>query len=114
MAKQMLLTKELEKKLVANHVANAKGNADHVPVVKFFGGGACTWLISEYDPDERTFFGLCDLGMGEPELGYVSRDELESIRFQFGLRVERDYWWTGDKPMSEYARVAHSERRIVS
>ena len=49
-----------------------RGN-DHIPVVKFFGGGACTWLITEMDSaDDDTLFGLCDLGMGYPELGTVS------------------------------------------
>lgn len=82
MAKQMFLTKELLNKLIENHQANPKGDADQIPVVKFFGGGACTWLFTEYDPEQDLFFGLCDLGMGEPELGYQSREELEGLRFK--------------------------------
>ena len=49
----------------------------HYPVVKLFnpvGGG--TWLLSEMD-EQGIAFGLCDLGMGEPELGYVAIQELE-------------------------------------
>jgi hypothetical protein len=47
---------------------------DHKPVVKLFTPDAnCTWLLTELDPDEPTeAFGLCDLGLGCPELGYVS------------------------------------------
>lgn len=54
---------------------------DHKPVVKLFvPWGAGTWLLSEIDEDGDRAFGLCDLGFGEPELGYVSLSELRSIR----------------------------------
>ncbi len=113
-----LLTKAIESKLIANYkasLASENGSVDHAPVVKFFGGGACTWLITEYNPDERTFFGLCDLGFGSPEIGYVSRDELEAIRFKpFGLPVERDMYSTFDKPLSAYTNAARDNQRIVS
>ncbi|AWI86976.1 hypothetical protein C0214_00505 [Methylobacterium sp. DM1] len=36
--------------------------------------GPATWLICELDADGDTLYGLCDLGFGEPELGYVSLD----------------------------------------
>ena len=47
-------------------------DSDHVPVVKFFFPiGAATWLVTEMDPDENDhLFGLADLGMGFPELGW--------------------------------------------
>jgi hypothetical protein len=112
-----LLTKELEQKLIKNFEANndKENTTDFKPVVKFFGGGACTWLISEYNPEDKIFFGLCDLGMGEPELGYVSREELESIRFlPFRLPVERDMHWTATKTLAEYAKEANEHRRIKS
>ena len=35
-----------------------------------------TWVLWEYDPKQRMGFGLCDLGMGFPEIGYVSLDEV--------------------------------------
>ena len=50
-------------------------NRDHIPVVKLFNPmGPATWLLCELDADGDTLFGLCDLGVGEPELGYVSLD----------------------------------------
>lgn len=104
-----LLTKALEKKLIANI-----GKENVEPVVKFFGGAACTWLITEYDPDQDSFFGLCDLGLGSPELGYVSRTELEEIRFRpFGLGVERDLHFKADKKIQDYALAARLAGRIV-
>ena len=83
----ILFTDEILAQLAANGKATRNEQSrndreiDHQPVVKIF-GGAATWLLTESDPDEPdTLYGLCDLGMGEPELGYVSRAELESIRF---------------------------------
>lgn len=110
-----LLTKALEQKLIKNYQENQKqiGKADFAPVVKFFGGN-CTWLVTEYDPESRMFFGLADLGMGHPELGWISRDELEELRFPpFRLPVERDLYSTYDKPLSYYLELARKERRIV-
>lgn len=106
-----LTTQEQMKRLITN--AKTTGS-NHKPVIKLFGGGACTWLLSEYDPKTDCFFGLCDLGMGEPELGYVSKAELEEIRFPpFNLPVERDLHFHPDKTLKEYANLARINRRIV-
>ena len=43
-----LLTKSIERKLKANAISGVKFGTDHKPVVKFFGGGACTWLIVSF------------------------------------------------------------------
>ena len=112
-----LLTKEIEEKLIKNFKENAEdgGGIDHKPVVKFFGGGDCTWLFTEYDPETRTYFGLCDLGMRFPELGYVLRDELEAIRFPpYNLPVERDMHFKADKTLSGYADEATKKGRITA
>jgi hypothetical protein len=97
-----LITREIELKLKKNA---ALPEAERVPVLKLFGGGACTWLISEKEGD--ILFGLCDLGLGCAELGYVSLSELESLKFPpFGLGVERDSWFVADKTLSAYADEA--------
>ena len=111
-----LLTKAIENKLVKNFKRNQLSFApvDFKPVVKFFGGGACTWLITEYNPEDGMFFGLCDLGQGFPELGYVSRAELEAVRFPpFGLPIERDMYTSFDSPISVYADEASKAGRIT-
>lgn len=111
------LTKENLKALHKNHAATlAADGADlnHKPVVKLFAPwGAATWLISELDQDGIAF-GLCDLGMGEPELGYVDLAELTSVRGPFGLKIERDLWFTADKSLSEYADEARECGRIAA
>ena len=62
-------------------------------MVKLFTPDAsATWLIVEADLDEPDrLFGLCDLGHGYPELGYVSVREIETLRGPLGIPVERDH-----------------------
>ena len=97
-----LITREIEKSLKKNA---ALDEGERRPVLKLFGGGACTWLISEKEGD--TLFGLCDLGLGCPELGYVGLSELESAKFPpFGLGVERDLHFEAEKTLSAYANEA--------
>jgi Protein of unknown function (DUF2958) len=48
-------------------------------------------------------FGLCDLGIGEPELGYVSFAELEAAKVQLSLPVERDLHFMATRTISAYA-----------
>ena len=62
---------------------------DPPPVVKLFTLDAhSTWLLTEIDPDDPDrAFGLCDLGLGFPELGYVSLSELQSVRGRLGPAV---------------------------
>ena len=99
----ILLTKQIKEQLIGNYKYNA--GEDCSPVVKLFGGSSCTWLLTELDPKTNVAFGLCDLGMGSPELGYVSMDELESIKFPpFGLGVERDRHFEAVKSIYNYAQ----------
>ena len=55
---------------------------DPPPVVKLFTPDAgATWLLTEIDPDDHDHaFGLCDLGLGAPEIGWVSLGELATVR----------------------------------
>jgi Protein of unknown function (DUF2958) len=116
-----LITKALTEQLLANgrtqRAAMDKGDTalDFKPVVKLFTPDAqCSWLLTELDPDDGLAFGLCDLGMGEPELGYVSMTELRSVRGRLGLPVERDRHFEADKTISAYAEEARRLRRIVA
>jgi hypothetical protein len=59
-------------------------------------------------------FGLCDLGLGCPELGYVSLTELRSVRGKLGLPIECDLHFEADKPISAYADEARSRGHIVT
>ena len=95
---------------------NGTPEHDFNPVVKLFTAVSnATWLLTELDPeDPDVAFGLCDLGLGCPELGYVSISDLESVRGPRGPLVERDLAFTADRPRSAYAREAREEERIRS
>jgi len=67
---------------------DGKGD-DAIVYLHYFKGNA-DWYITEKDMEneQHQAFGYCDLGMGCPELGYVSLIELA----QCG--VELDMYWT--------------------
>jgi hypothetical protein len=73
----------------------------------------CTWLLTELGRDDIAF-GLCDLAMGFPELGFVSMTELRALRGSLGLPVERDEHFEADKTLSAYADEARESGRIVT
>lgn len=106
-----LLTDEIKAQLIHNNVTAR--DTDHIPVVKWFTPWEnATWIVTEMEPDGRCF-GLCDVGHGTPELGYVSVEELEDIKGPFGLTIERDLFFRTDKPLSMWTRAARVNRRIV-
>ena len=72
-----------------------------VPVKLFNPCGAGTWYLTEYDPETKLAFGLCDLGMGFPELGYVSIQELKALHLPMGLSIERDLHWNPKTTLAE-------------
>ena len=113
MAKIDLLTVEDRVRLLVNALA---GERDHFPVVKLFLPDAgATWLLTECDPDEPDrLFGLCDLGLNCPELGYVQLAEIKEIRGRLGLPVERDASFVANQPLSAYAEAARAAGRIVT
>lgn len=94
------------------------GPDDQAPVIKLYTPWAgATWLISELrpgeTPDEDLLFGLCDLGLGCPELGYVALSELTGLRGPVGLRVERDVHFVPQATLSVYADAARSAKHIT-
>ena len=86
------------------------------PVVKLFNPvGAATWLIASVEPDNPDIaFGLCDLGMGFPELGSVSIEELSNYKGPLNLGIEREFHWEANKTLGEYADEARQHRQIVA
>jgi Protein of unknown function (DUF2958) len=94
-------------------IGNDQPALDFKPVVKLFTPDAqCTWLLTELD--DGLLFGLCDLGLGCAELGYVSLAELSAVRGQLGLPVERDLHFVADKTISAYADEARTSGHILT
>lgn len=86
-----LLTNELATKL------NKAGYNNMTPIVKLFcPWGAGTWLLT--GEEDGILYGYADLGMGCVEWGGIaSLEELESIRGPFGLKLERDLYWSHEE-----------------
>jgi len=113
---ELLITNEQRIKMIQNGMESQKGySGNHWPVVKLFTPDAgCTWLLSELDSEEPDIaFGLCDLGLGFPELGYVSISEIARLRWNLGLPVERDLSFKATKSLLEYSKNAREAGRIV-
>jgi hypothetical protein len=117
-----LLPQTILDQLTANGRANlarmeaGEDTIDHPPVVKLFTPDAgATWLLTEIDPNLPDLaFGLCDLGLGFPELGSVSISELEAVRGRLGLPIERDLHFKADAPIGTYADRAHATGGIIA
>lgn len=88
-----LLTKELLKRF--KQVGSQEDIKDPLIIAKFFNPtGAGTWYATEYNPDDKTFFGYVSIfGDGNDEWGYFSLIELESLKGPFGLGIERDLYF---------------------
>lgn len=108
-----LITSAQRERLISNYAA--EDWAELPPVVKLFTPDAgATWLLTTLDPsDGDTLWGLCDLGLGFPELGTVSLTELCELRGALGLPVERDLHVTLDRATREYADLAAQHQRIT-
>jgi len=107
-----LFTSKQYQKLIEN---GTNYDRDHAPVVRLhilFTG--CQWLISELNPQQPNIaFGLCDLGMDCPELGYVDLDEITAIS-NVPFPVMRDEFFEGKYPMSVYADAARELSQITT
>jgi Protein of unknown function (DUF2958) len=115
-----LLTQSQEQRMRENGAINAaraekdRKTEDFQPVVKLFcPWNAATWLLTELDPEDPDIaFGLCDLGMGFPELGSVRLSELDAVVGPGGLRIERDRYFRPTKTLQGYAEAADREQHI--
>ncbi len=73
---------------IAETEGEATGNTKAVYL--FTPDANATWVLWEYDHQTRLAFGMADLRMGFPELGYVNIDELDTVRGKLGLPIEMD------------------------
>jgi len=87
-----LLTKELREKFPKIGETEGKKPEEIEIIAKFFDPtGSWTWYAFEFDPEDNVFFGF--VRGFENELGSFSLSELESIKGQFGLGIERDRYF---------------------
>lgn len=109
-----LLNETQRQQMLANYKAGVDAHSTGAeynprPVVRIFAGAACAWLLTELLPhDENTAFGLCDLGLGFPELGYVNLQELADE----GAEIDKHF--KPDKTLSAYVADANAKGFINS
>ena len=113
--------------LGAKHFATLRENSKHrrrkdhdpQPVVHLYlTESRHQWLLTEIDDDDIAF-GLCDLGMGFPELGCVDLHEVLAAAMSISnerccnLELRHNPAFRAVAPLSEYAEQARRAQRIV-
>lgn len=113
-----LIPDDLRDRLIENgRTAEVHDGFDPFPVVKLFTPDAvATWLLSEAyaEGSDIRLYGLCDPGLGSPELGYLMLSEIEEVHGKLGLPVERDLYFKAEHRLSVYAKIAHHAGMIVT
>ena len=98
-----LMTKELEKRFAK--VGSQENIKNPIVIAKFFNpSGAGTWLATEYNPQDKIFFGYVSIhGNYCDEWGSFSLAELENFKGRVGLGIERDLYFKEQpiKPLIE-------------
>ncbi len=119
MPQHKIFTADIVRRLRANGEASLKyGRVDHLPVVKVFSPySTAVWLFAESDPaDPDHLYGLADNGKSPPELGPISRVEIEDCTIRLAnayLPLERDAHFNPQHPLSVYTRAARRAGRIT-
>ena len=88
---------------------------DHVPALKLAArASGAVWLLTELKDDLDIAFGLCDLGQGFPELGYVSLFELSRVNLGvIAPIVKRDPYFFAEASLSVFAEAARMAEAIT-
>ena len=114
-----LIPEHLRRELVLNYqITDVAPHAevatpDHRPEVRLFTPNAnAVWLLTELNPDTNVAFGLGDLGVGSPELGYIDLDELEAVAAIEGFEIEVDLEFDTMRRLSEWVERARVAGRI--
>ena len=87
-----LLTKQILADFKKQGCTDGKPKDKVKVIAKFFNPtGGQNWYMTEYNEEERLFFGFASLFNDcNDGLGYISLDELEQFKGMFGLGIERD------------------------
>ena len=96
-----LMTAELLQRFAA--VGRQEDVSDPIVLAKFFNPtGIGNWYATEYDPEDKVFFGFVSLfGDDCDEWGSFSLKELEDFKGNLGLGIERDLY-CGERKISEF------------
>ncbi|HHT9121253.1 MAG TPA: DUF2958 domain-containing protein [Candidatus Wunengus sp. YC63] len=112
----LLINNEVKQKLLENGKPENK-DKDHPPVVYIsILGTKCHWLLSELDPEMPNIaFGLCDLGMGFPEMGYVDLNEIAELSMSASiLPIISMKAANSQYPLTTYWRASLVQREVTT
>ena len=74
-----------------------------------------TWLLTELAPNDKDLaFGLCDWGVGNPEIGSVRLSDIARVKGHLGLSVERDTLFKAKMTLNQYAEEARRQQILVA
>lgn len=98
-----LLTQEILKKLPKLYETENVPVEEKKVICKFFNPvGQGRWYCLEYSPEDKLFFGYVNLGDSEmAEFGYFSLTEIEEVRLQWSMKIERDLYWDSETTMQQ-------------
>lgn len=113
---------DVENLLGATRLAALRENSKHChkqghdpqPVVHLYlPGSSHQWLLTEIHTEDDVAFGLCDLGAGFPELGYVDLREVLAAAWSVDIEPRCNLAFRPVAPLSVYAEQARRAQRIV-
>ena len=113
---------DVENLLGATRLAALRENSKHChkqghdpqPVVHLYlPGSSHQWLLTEIHTEDDVAFGLCDLGAGFPELGYVDLREVLAATASVNAELRCNLAFRPVAPLSVYAEQARRAQRIV-
>ena len=74
-----------------------------------------TWLLTEVSSNDRDVaYGLCDLGIGLPEVGRVRLSSLRNLRSCRGVGIEQDRHFRPVMTLGGYAEKSRHYGRIIA
>ena len=113
---------DVENLLGATRLAALRENSKHChqqghdpqPVAHLYlPGSNHQWLLTELHTHDDVAFGLCDLGAGFPELGYVDLREVLAAAWSVDVEPRCNLAFRPVAPLSVYAEQARRAQRIV-
>lgn len=109
-----LLNDAQRAQLLANGESRARDQSfDPFPVVKVYTPDAgASWLLMSLDAHGDRAFGLCDAGLGNPELGDISLAALETMQGPRGMRAAADPHFKPRHRLSAYLSAARKDGSI--
>jgi hypothetical protein len=107
-----LFTKSIDKKLFAQYPKGGNLEGQKVIAKVFNPYGRGRWYIMNSDPEDPDYlWGIVELFEGEPEVGSISRTELENIKVgAFKLPLERDLYFDEVNAMELYRGLKSGKR----